>query len=348
MLEETGIENATDVIIERLNSVNLLPYIQKNRRIYKVSDELYSQEWKYYAPVENKKYRGGRRYVPRLVEEKISEFISHFRYIFDDINNKTVRINLINMGDCSEVFLGLAQFLVHAINRNADIDKLVKFELHIYTDDVVNNVFSNIKEYATLKNYLEEQKLFVESGKSMNNLEGIISKNISCYFHKDSGKSYEYAHVTFYEMESEITSEQATMSQIETGVSLEGLLSGIPSSKYGHKYRTGYGSKYAEKTPIVELASKCNALMQVESTGNPYHEETSISTQIDETAEHKMDYIYKNSNWVVFVDPKVDLDFFSEKEANSDLLIIHYSDQYTSSSIVVQLSRQKSKLFIMN
>ena len=27
------------------------------------------------------------------------------------------------MGDCSEVFLGLAQFLVHAINRNADIDK---------------------------------------------------------------------------------------------------------------------------------------------------------------------------------------------------------------------------------
>lgn len=332
IIEETGIENATDVIIERLNSVNLLPYIQKNRRIYKVSDELYSQEWKYYAPVENKKYRGGRRYVPRLVEEKISEFISHFRYIFDDINNKTVRINLINMGDCSEVFLGLAQFLVHAINRNADIDKLVKFELHIYTDDVVNNVFSNIKEYATLKNYLEEQKLFVESGKSMNNLEGIISKNISCYFHKDSGKSYEYAHVTFYEMESEITSEQATMSQIETGVSLEGLLSGIPSSKYGHKYRTGYGSKYAEKTPIVELASKCNALMQVESTGNPYHEETSISTQIDETAEHKMDYIYKNSNWVVFVDPKVDLDFFSEKEANSDLLIIHYSDQYTSSS----------------
>lgn len=49
---------------------------------------------------------------------------------------------------------------------------------------------------------------------------------------------------------------------------------------------------------------------------------TSISTQIDEKAENKMDYIYKNSNWVVFVDPKVDLDFFSEKEAKSDLLII--------------------------
>ena len=79
------------------------------------------------------------------------------------------------------------------------------------------------------------------------------------------------------------------------------------------------------------MVSLYNALMQVESSGNPYQSGTSISTQIDEKAEDKMEYIYGNSNWVVFVDPKVDLDFFSEKEAKSDLLIIHYSDQYTSS-----------------
>jgi DNA phosphorothioation-dependent restriction protein DptH len=45
----------------------------------------------------------------------------------------------------------------------------------------------------------------------------------------------------------------------------------------------------------------------------------------------------------------VDLDFFSEKEANSDLLIIHYSDQYTSSSgydaiTVTHKSKQYSKV----
>lgn len=69
---------------------------------------MYSMEWKYYAPVENRKYRGSRRYVPKLIEEKITEFISHFKYIFSDINNKTIRINLINMGDCSDVFNGIA------------------------------------------------------------------------------------------------------------------------------------------------------------------------------------------------------------------------------------------------
>lgn len=332
LLEEIGIECATDLVIGRLNSINLLPYIQRTKRIYKVSEQLFSQEWKYYAPFENKKYRGSRRYVSKLVEEKICEFISHFRYIFDDINNKTIRINLINMGECSEVFLGLSQFYIHAINRNADVEKLVRFELHIYTDDIAGNAFSNIREYSRLKEYLSEQKLFVVIGTSMNSLEGIISKNIECYFHKDNGKAYEYSHISFYEMESKITSEQATMNQIETGISLGGILSGIPSSKYGHKYRTGYGTKYAEKTPVIKLASLYNALMQVESSGNPYQSTTSISTQIDEMVEKKMDYIYASSNWVVFVDPKVDLDFFSEKEANSDLLIIHYSDQYTSSS----------------
>lgn len=332
LLEESGIEMATDIVVDRLNSANLLPYIQRFKKIYKVSDQLHSLEWKYYAPVENKKYRGCRRFVPKLIEEKISEFLSHFKYIFDDINNRTIKINLINMGDCNEVLVGLAQYFIKTVSKNPDVECLKKFEVHIYTDDITNNAFTNLKEYSNLKEYLQSQKLSVASGTAMNSLEGIMSKNIECYFHKDTGKKYEYAHISFYEMESEITSEQATMKQIETGVSLGGILSGIPSSKYGQKYRTGFGTKYAEPTELVSLAAKYNALMQVEKTGNPYYAGTSISTQIDEKAEAKMDYIYKKSNWVVFVEPKVDLDFFCEKEAKSDLLIIHYSDQYTSSS----------------
>lgn len=332
LIDETGFKFIGDVIIDRLNSINLLPYIQRLKKIYKVSDQIFSQEWKYYAPVENKKYRGSRRYVSKLVEEKIIEFSSHFKYIFDDINNRSIKINLINMGDCTEVFIGITNYFIHEVNKNAHLEKLLRFEIHIYNDDLTGNAFKNIKDYYLLKRYLEFLKLSIASGTTMNTLEGILSKNVSCYFHHDTGLNYEYAHLTFYEMESEILSEQATMNQIETGISLHGILSGIPSSKYGHKYRTGYGIKYAENNRLINISSLYNALMQVESTGNPYHSSTCISTQIQEQAEKKMDYIYKDSNWVVFVDPKVDLDFFTEKETNSDLLIIHYSDQYTSSS----------------
>lgn len=332
LTKETGMKDATDVVIDRLTSLNLLPYLKRKKGIYKVSDQVNSLEWKYYAPVENKKYRGGRRFVSRLIEEKISEFLMHFRYIFDDINNKTLKINLINMGDCSEVFVGIAQYFIHSINKNPDVDELIKFELHIYADNRLENAFFNIREFGLLKQYLSDQKLEIASGISMNTLEGIFSKNVECYFHEDNGKEYQYAHLTFYEMESEITSEQASMSEIETGVSLGGILSGVPSSKYSTKYRTGYGAKYAPDNDLVAIASLYNSLIQVEASGNPYYKDLSISTQIDEKAENKMDEIYAASNWVVFVEPKVDLDFFSEKEATGDLLIIHYSDQYTTSS----------------
>ena len=102
-------------------------------------------------------------------------------------------------------------------------------------------------------------------------LEGIFSKNVECYFHLDKGKAYNYAHISFYEMESEITSEQAFMSDIETGISLNGILSGIPSSKYSNKYRTGYGSKYAPNDVLISLSNLYNSLIQVETTGNPYY-----------------------------------------------------------------------------
>lgn len=349
LCNESGFENVSDIILERLNSLYLMPYTKHKRRIYKVSDQMYSMEWKYYAPVENCKYRGGRRYVPRLIEEKITEFVSHFRYIFSDIDNKKVRINLINMGDCSDVFIGIAQYFIHSIGKTPDVDQLLKFELHIYTNTPAINVFNNIKGYSRLRDYLNVCKLSFAKGVAMNSLEGVLSKNIECYFHRDDGKQYEYAHISFYEMESEITSETATMDQIETGISLNGIVSGIPSSKYGQKYRTGFGMKYAKRTPVIKLAEKYNSIVEVGDTGNPYHPGISISTQIDKAAENKMEYIYKASNWVVFVDPKVDLDFFSEKEAKSDLLIIHYSDQYTSSSgydaiTVTHKSRQYSKV----
>lgn len=320
------------MVIDRLNSIYLLPYIKRNRKVYKVSDQLFSIEWKHYAPIENKKYMGGRKYVPKLVEDKVTEFTGHFRYIFEEINNRIIKINLINMGDCREILQGIAQYYCHAVKKNPDIDRLLRFEVHIYADDLFDNTFNYLKNRSKLKKFLDDEKLSIASGVAMNNLEDIMAKLIDCYFCSDIGKNYAYSHLTFYEMESEITSEIATMDQIATGVALGGIISGVPSSRYGVKYRTGFGSKYARETRLEDVAELLNALFQVNDSGNPFQSGVGISTQIDSSAEVKMNEIYKSSNWIVFVDPKVDLDFFFEEEAKSDLLIIHYSDQYTSSS----------------
>ena len=45
-----------------------------------------------------------------------------------------------------------------------------------------------------------------------------------------------------------------------------------------------------------------------------------------------LDRIYDASNWVTFINPKVDLSYFKSDYTSKDLLIIHYSDQYNPTS----------------
>lgn len=331
LLKEKGIESASDIILDRLNSIYLLPYIRYRKKVYKVSDQLFSMEWRHYAPIENKKYMGGRNFVPKLVEDKIKEFTGNFNYIFGETNNKVLRINLIDMGDCSEVLQGIAQYYCHKINEDPDVEKLMKLRINIYTNDIRANCFNYLKHMYQLREFLKESKLSIEAGIAMNDLEGILSRNVKCFFKEDNNE-YDYAHITFYEMESEIDSESSMMNQIPTGLSLGGIISGVPSTKLGQKYRTGFGKKYVKHTDLEEFASFYNSLCLVGDTGNPFQEGAGISTEISEVAENKMSSIYSKSNWVVFVDPKVDLNFFCEKEAQGEFLIIHYSDQYTSSA----------------
>lgn len=333
LIDETGFDNAGDIILDRLSSTNLFPYLKINEKNYKVSDQSSSLEWNYYAPIENKKYRGSRKFIPKLVEDKIEEYVSHFKYLFDEIDNYHLKINLINMGDCSEVFQGVAQYYMHFVNRNPNYDNLLHIEVNVYGDGLATNKFISLKNYDDLKQTLGDMNLSISNGVSMSSLEGILSKSISCYFHDDLGNNYEYAHISFYEMESKVMSGYAVMEDMETGLSLGGLVSGIPSSKYGSDYRTGFGTKYSDSTSsLVKVARRINSIAQTGGTSNPYNETFSISTQVDHSAIEKMEDIYKTSNWVVFVEPKVDLSFFTEKETSGELLIIHYSDQYTTSS----------------
>ena len=178
LLNENDIEHASDVVVDRLNSIYLLPYIQRKRTVYKVSDQTYSLEWKYYAPVKNRKYMGGRRYVAKLVEDKVEEFTSHFRYIFDEINNRVIKINLINMGDCSEILQGIAQYYCHAVKRTPDVEKLLKFEIRVYSNETLDNSLNFLKNRIELKRFLDDQRLSIDSGTAMNDLEGIIARKI--------------------------------------------------------------------------------------------------------------------------------------------------------------------------
>ena len=140
------------------------------------------------------------------------------------------------------------------------------------------------------------------------------------------------------------------MDSITTGISLDGLVSGTPSVLNAEWYKTGFGMKYAKRNRLNRLAAYYNAMYRVAFSGSSYEPRSSIFTEIEQGQEGQLGKIYASSNWVVFVDPKVDLSFFQKKTAQDDeLMIIHYSDQYTSASgyddiTVTQKSEQYNEI----
>lgn len=64
---------------------------------------------------------------------------------------------------------------------------------------------------------------------------------------------------------------------------------------------------------LIRVAAYYNAMFRVAFSGSSFEPNSSIFTEIEQGQEGQLGKIYKSSNWVVFVDPKVDLSFFRKK-----------------------------------
>lgn len=330
-----GDEELTEEILKKLSSVYLIPYFYNNDGVlYRPIEQTHSPEWTYFVDDKIPRYKGSRNFVSKLVREKIEEFIDHFSYLFELTRNSPIIINLVNLGDCKEIIQGIFDYYIRALNKNPNLDDLIPIIINIYGDDVSSNAFEEISFYndqkliketfgvnLTVENYTEEDML------------NIFREKVHFFNKKRDSEQYKYCHITFYEMDNEIQTTDSKMNDINTGVSLDGLISGVPSVYLGDSYRTGFGTRHIKKDGLLlKLASKLNALTRVANSGAPFDDEQCITTTIFEEGKKSLDKIYDSSHWVTFINPKVDLNFFKNDIEAKDLLIIHYSDQYTSTS----------------
>ena len=218
--------------------------------------------------------------------------------------------------------------------------------VNIYTAGGMANEFSLLSDQYQLKEYIKTYY----PNEDISELALAMSGKIRCYFRNPFEKQYQYAHLTFYEMTSSEDTGASRMDSITTGISLDGLVSGTPSVLNAEWYKTGFGMKYAKRNMLNRLAAYYNAMYRVAFSGSSYEPRSCIFTEIEQGQEGQLGKIYASSNWVVFVDPKVDLSFFQKKTAQDDeLMIIHYSDQYTSASgyddiTVTQKSEQYNEI----
>jgi DNA phosphorothioation-dependent restriction protein DptH len=142
LLEEQDIGNVRDNLIEKLTPLYLLPFIKDTEKnLYHAIEQKKMPEWRYYAPITNKRYQGARNFVQKLVCDKITQYKEHFSFLFDDLGNKQMSINLVNMGDCREIFQGLLRFYEQSLK-----DNVVLLSVGYFRDDSFDLIFTSKPE----------------------------------------------------------------------------------------------------------------------------------------------------------------------------------------------------------
>ena len=333
LLEEHQVGDVREVLIEKLTPLYLIPYLFNDKKqLFHSVEQKDAPEWRLYAPFADKRYQGTRSFVKKLVGEKITGYKEYFSFLFEDIGNRKMLINLVNMGDCREVLSGLIAYYVKEIKVKG-VEDTSKFAFNIYTDENVSNCFELLGDYKKLKQYIMSGFVKEKDDIDVNDVVQTLINNVEVFYRKLSEESFQYAHVTFYEMAVSEDCGHGQVESINTGVSLGGIVSGMPSVLNSDWYKTGFGMKYAPENRITKMAQLYNAMYRVANTGSAYEPKVCLFTEIEKNQESIRDKIYKSSNWVVFVDPKVDLTFFQRgQNEDNELMIIHYSDQYTSSN----------------
>ncbi|MCP3742481.1 DNA phosphorothioation-dependent restriction protein DptH [Rossellomorea sp. BNER] len=330
-------EDLTEEIYKRLTPNQLLPYIYHDQRgIYKPVEQHHSPDWIYFYSNKNSRYNSPSNFVSKLVKEKIEEFTTHFNFLFNKFSSAPLKLNAINLGDCREVLQGIFEYYSTMLKNKTNISNLIPIDLFIYGDEDSYNAFEEISFYDDVEETKSHFDIKLDAGTySEEDLLNAFREKVHFYKRDESSDEYEYAHISFYELNQNIDETFYDMNNIETGISVNGLISSVTSVFLGDSYRTGFGTKFlgGEMNQLLNLSISLNSLARASSSQNPFKNKDTIVTAFSEQDLFQLDKIYESSHWVTFIEPKFDLNFFKNNQSSDkNLLILHYSDQYSSST----------------
>jgi len=341
---QCGSEEIDFNILDSLVPNNLLPYLYTigDDKLYRpVSQDIASavKEWIIYEESDEVSIGTTNVFIKKVVTEKLKQFVLHFKYLFNENSKAPLKINIINIDNDVEVVKGVFDFIRDRLPDKRKIGGIIPVEAHIYNENkttAFNNLFK-CKNEDEFKEFFDMD--LDSSGMDSLDILRLVQENISYYFDDLNNAEYDYAHISFYKSLNSSRNSSSSMDEIETGMSLNGLMSVATSNPpesediANHRnYRTGFGIKNADLSKDLSIFAKnINefALNNHNDGFNPYRKNFSIVSMPDMVNEDLIDDLFDKSHWVTFIEPNFGLDYFSD---NSDLFIIHYSDQYSSSA----------------
>lgn len=318
-----------DYLYSSLGYGNSLPFIEdENGIVYQSIKGAFPLQWACYCDAAQS-IKGEES----TFANKIQDYYSKFDYLFKNSANNRIIINVINIQHTSE----LINALLKLYKNNSEIAS-VSIEINYYYTGTGKNDFEQMCEGA----YVEKVATTYYGSKNVDLIEGFCDwyvEKVFYYAMLDQGE-YKYAHISFCAMQGDGNKNlHNTISSAESGIMLEGLISDVPSYLDAESgiYKYGYGSQYTEdilsSSKYLQLVNALNELAKCKE-GSTATRNLSIAQGVQNTKSQKLESIYKASNWVVFVEPKIDLDFFIKQGENQEdeLIIIHYPDKNVSSA----------------
>ncbi len=317
------------VTVERLNPQGLLPFIyDSNHEFSYVKAEEDNCFWLHCVPQKDTKYS----YMTKLVRDKISEFSTAFSSLFEAPTSVDARttliINSVNNYDNHELFMGIVG---HVTKNRA---KTFNVHINLYDDGLMETEFdrfANMASYDRIK-----QRYGLNKGTAKDHADTIVdmlrTRVTYSKFRHPECDAQAYAHLTFFRNNQKVKVINVNPTEKLSGVCCHGLINGEASASEQGNYITGFGLKNVEHKdlPHVEIAKLVGRMIRParESTVE-YRENSAIALAVDDQFKELLERSYDSSIWTSIIDPKVTLDFFEHSE---NMLLIHYSDQYTSSA----------------
>lgn len=317
-----------------LSPFYLLPYIYVNNsalRPYTDKNLSEIRNWLSYEGVNSKPQERTNDITTKMVWTKMQAFIRHFKYLFQN-KDCPIIISTIGITDDTNVIKGLLEFI-----RREYAGGVQKIELHEYVDNLMEETFfeklNRLDSIDAISRELESLNVKIES-KSEYTSQEIIHQfftRVSFYKHAlDSiNGSIGYSHIAFYQMDTGTEFIRQVTNEMRTELSFNGLIS-IPSTKNkSGAYIIGYGTSGVkeEQGYIYPMTTALNTLYANEEHegSSVFSKDTCVAKRYKFSKSELLNSIYENANWVTFINPEVDINFFYKQ----NLYVVHYTDQYT-------------------
>lgn len=330
-------------VLKLVSPFYLMPYMSyenSDRQPYcdEFTDDL--KTWLFYEKANNAQQVRTYNITTKMVTSKIKEFKKHFSYLFQ-VADSPIIISIIGIYDDTNVVKGLFEYVKSEMKSSPEA--IQRVEVHEYVKNLAAETFfeklNRLNSEELICKELDKVDAYLDMGnKDISPLQVIrqFFTRIDFYKHdiNECNNEIDYCHISFYQMETGLEFSKSPTSVLRSELSLNGLIS-IPSTnnQKGKTYTVGFGtrgfatdlSKYGKVYP---MAIDMNSLYANERThwANSYSPDTCFAKSYVFKDDLLLQSIYDKSNWVTFLNPEVDIDFFYRQK---DLYVIHYTDQYT-------------------